>query len=181
VRSEDERELVELVRIWAPLLLTQVAPRLAPELQGLLDYTLRQSLERSVVPAPLRQLRPLLQVESGISRQLAGGMVDSLLDLSRRSGERLAQRDDRQLQLLRQCIDRFWEELALALETGTALQRSQDLMCALIEGVKGTYLSQINRSSIEALIQELDLLMASARDRQDKGESNGGTEGSALS
>jgi hypothetical protein len=181
VRSEDERELVELVRIWAPLLLTQVAPRLAPELQGLLDYTLRQSLERSVVPAPLRQLRPLLQVESGISRQLAGGMVDSLLDLSRRSGERLAQRDDRQLQLLRQCIDRFWEELALALETGTALQRSQDLMCALIEGVKGTYLSQINRSSIEALIQELDLLMASARDQQEDGESNGGTAGSALS
>ena len=171
VRSDDEQELVELVRIWAPLLLTQVAPRLAPELHGLLDYTLRQSLERSVVPPPLRQIRPLLQMESGISRQLAGGMVESLLDLSRRSGERLAQRDDRQLQLLRQCIDRFWEELALALETGTALQRSQDLVCALIEGVKGTYLSQINRSSIEALIQELDMLMASARDQQ-AGESD---------
>ncbi len=167
VRSEDEQELVELMRIWAPLLLTQVAPRLAPQLQGLLDYTLRQSLDRSVVPPPLRQLRPLLQVESGISRQLASGMVDSLLDLSRRSGERLAQRDDRQLELLRQCIDRFWEELALALETGTALQRSQDLVCALIEGVKGTYLSQINRASIEALIQELDLLMATARDQED--------------
>jgi hypothetical protein len=172
VRSEDEQELVELVRIWAPLLLTQVAPRMAPELQGLLDYTLRQSLDRTVVPPPLRQLRPLLQVESGISRQLASGMVDSLLDLSRRSGQRLAQRDDRQLELLRQCIDRFWDELALALETGTALQRSQDLVCALIEGVKGTYLSQINRASIEALIQELDLLMASARDQQDA-EANG--------
>ena len=167
VRSEDERELVELVRIWAPLLLTQVAPRLAPELQGLLDYTLRQSIDRSVLPPPLRQLRPLVQVESGIIRQLASGMVDSLLDLSRRSGERLAQRDDRQLELLRQCIDRFWDELALALETGTALQRSQDLVCALIEGVKGTYLSQINRASIEALIQELDLLMAAAREQQE--------------
>jgi len=55
----------------------------------------------------------------------------------------------------------------MALETGTALQRSQDLMCALIEGVKGTYLSQINRASIEALIQELDLLMAAARERQE--------------
>jgi hypothetical protein len=165
-RSDDEQELVELLRIWAPLLLTQVAPRLAPELQGLLDYTLRQSLDRTVVPPPLRQLRPLLQVESGISRQLASGMVDSLLDVSRRSGERLAQRDDRQLELLRQCIDRFWDELALALETGTALQRSQDLVCALIEGVKGTYLSQINRASIEGLIQELDLLMATARDQQ---------------
>jgi hypothetical protein len=171
-RTEDEQELVELLRIWAPLLLTQVAPRLAPELQGLLDYTLRQSLDRTVVPPPLRQLKPLLQVESGISRQLASGMVDSLLDLSRRSGERLGQRDDRQLELLRQFIDRFWDELALALETGTALERSQDLVCALIEGVKGTYLSQINRASIEALIQELDLLMAAAKDQQE-GEASG--------
>jgi hypothetical protein len=32
--------------------------------------------------------------------------------------------------------------------------------------VKGTYLSQINRASIEGLIQELDLLMATARDQQ---------------
>ena len=176
VRSEDEQELVELVRIWAPLLLTQVAPRLAPELQGLLDYTLRQSLDRSVLPPPLRQLGPLMRVESGISRQLTAGMVDSLLDLSRRSGERLAQRDDRQLELLRQCIDRFWDELALALETGTALQRSQDLVCALIEGVKGTYLSQINRSSIETLIQELDLLMAASREPKE-GEATGQAAG----
>jgi hypothetical protein len=159
-RSEEERELVELVRIWAPLLLSQVAPRLAPELQNLLGYGLRQSLDRTVVPAPLRQLRPLLQVESGISRQLAGGMVDSLLDLSRSTGERLSQRDDRQLELLQRFIDRFWDELALSLETGPELQRSQELICALIEGVKGTYLSQINRSSIAALIQELDALMA---------------------
>jgi hypothetical protein len=151
-----------------------VAPRLAPELQSLLDYSLRQSLDRSVVPPPLRQLRPLVQVESGISRQLASGMVESLLDLSRRSGERLAQRDDRQLALLRQCIDRFWDELALALERGSALQRSQDLVCALIEEVKGTYLSQINRSSIEALIQELDLLMAAAREPKEGAAGDGG-------
>lgn len=159
-RNEEERELVELVRLWGPVLLTRVLPRLAPELQNLLSYTLRQSLDQTVVPAPLRQLSPLLQMESGISRQLASGMVESLLELSRNTGQRLAQRDDRQLELVQQCIDRFWEELAQALESGPTLQRSQELICALIEGVKGTYLSQINRASIEALIQELDALMA---------------------
>lgn len=168
-RSADDRELVELVRIWAPLLLSQVAPRLAPELQSLLGYGLRQSLDRTVVPTPLRQLTPLLQMESGISRQLAGGMVDSLLDLSRSTGERLSQRDDRQLELVQRFIDRFWEELALALETGSELQRSQELICALIEGVKGTYLSQINRASITALIQELDALMAVSIDTNEQG------------
>jgi hypothetical protein len=122
-----------------------------------------------VVPTPLRQLTPLLQMESGISRQLAGGMVDSLLDLSRSTGARLSQRDDRQLELVQRFIDRFWEELALALETGSELQRSQELICALIEGVKGTYLSQINRASITALIQELDALMAVSIDTNEQG------------
>ena len=161
-RRDEEQELVALLRIWSPLLLTQVAPRLAPELQGLLGYSLRQSLERTVVPPALRPLAPLLQMENGLSRQLAGGMVENLLDLSRSTGQRLARRDDAQLELLRRCIDRFWEELALALESGPALQRSQELICALIESFKGTYISQIKRSGIEALIQELDQLMAAA-------------------
>lgn len=174
IRDDDARELVELVRIWAPLLLTQVAPRLAPELQNLLGYSLRQSLDRTVVPAPLRQLRPLLQVESGLSRQLASGMVESLLELSRSTGERLAQRDDRQLDLVQRCIDRFWEELALALERGPELPRSQELLCALIEGVKGTYLSQINRSSIQTLIQELDVLMAGQGNGEEETAAEGG-------
>lgn len=156
--SGDEQELAELVRIWAPLLLAQVAPRLAPDLQNLLGYALRQSLDRSVVPPPLRALQPLLQVEDGLSRQLAGGMVESLLGMSRTTGERLARRDNVQLELLQRCIDRFWEELATALESGPALLRSQELLCALLEQLKTTYLSQISRTGIEALMQELDQL-----------------------
>ncbi len=161
-RSEDERQLLELLRIWGPLLLVDVAPRLAPELQSLLGYSLRQSLDRTIVPAPLRQLKPLLQLESGLSTQLAGGMVDSLLDLSRSTGDRLGRTDDAQLEMLQRCIDRFWDELALSLQTGPALERSQELICALIEGLKSTYLSQISRARITSLIEELDQLMASA-------------------
>jgi hypothetical protein len=159
VISNDERELVELVRIWAPLLLVQVAPRLAPELQGVLGHALQQSLQNAMVPPPLRGLQPLLEVERGFSRQLASGMVESLLDLTRTTGERLGRRDDQQLELLQRCIDRFWEELAAALESGPALERSQQLLCTLLEEFKANYLSQISRAGIEGLIDELDQLM----------------------
>jgi 1,2-phenylacetyl-CoA epoxidase catalytic subunit len=86
-------------------------------------------------------------------------VVDSLLDLSRGTAQRLARSDDRQSALLQQAIDRFWEELAAALEQGPVLQRSQELVCALLEQLKTTYLSQISRSGIEALIEELDELV----------------------
>jgi hypothetical protein len=158
VISHDEQELVALLRIWGPLLLTQVAPRLAPELQGVLGHALGQSLESAVVPPPLRQLQPLLRVEQGLARQLAGGMVESLLDLSRSTGDRLGRRDDQQLQLLQRFIDRFWEELALALENGPVLERSQELLCTALEAFKRTYVSQISRAGIGELIEELDQL-----------------------
>jgi hypothetical protein len=159
VIHHDEQELVELMRIWAPLLLGQVAPRLAPELQGVLGHALGQSLQSAVVPPPLRQLEPLLRMEQGLARQLAGGMVESLLDLSRSTGDRLGRRDDQQVQLLQRFIDRFWEELAVALESGPVLERSQQLLCAALEEFKRTYVSQISRAGIGGLIEELDQLM----------------------
>jgi hypothetical protein len=136
-----------------------VAPRLAPELEGVLGHALQQSLQSTMVPPPLRQLQPLLGVEKGISRQLAAGVIDSLLDLTRSTGKRLGRRDDEQLELLQRVVDRFWEELASALESGPALQSSQDLLCALIEQVKRTYLGQLSRAGVGGLIEELDQLM----------------------
>jgi len=162
--GRDRRELAELTRIWAPLVLARVAPRLAPELQGVLGHALRQSLQNTMVPPALRGLQPILQMEGGLSRQLAGGMVDSLIDLTRSTGERLGRRDDQQLELLQSCLDRFWEELAAALEEGPALEQSQLLLCALLEGFKRSYVSQINRAGIEGLIEELDLLTVRGQD-----------------
>lgn len=147
--SGDDQQLVDLVRLWGPLVLGRVAPRLAPELQSLLGHSLQQSLRE----VPGGAILP-----SGLSRQLAGGMVDSLLDLSRGTAQRLARSDDRQAELLQQAIDRFWEELAAALEQAGTLERSQDLLCGLMQQIKLNYLAQMNRAGIDALMDELDEL-----------------------
>lgn len=158
VSINDERELVELMRIWGPLLLSDVGPRLAPQLQAVLAHALQQTLQSMVVPPGLRQLQLLMQVEQQLTQQLASGLVESMMELSRGAGSRLQRRDNRQIDLLRDCVDRFWDELAQALERGPVLERSQQLVCALLEELKLTYLAQINRTGIDALIRELDQL-----------------------
>lgn len=151
VGGADEQQLVDLIRLWGPLLLGQVTPRLQPELQTLLGHTLQQQLREvpggAIVPA-------------GVSRQLAVGVVDSLLGLSRGTAERLARSDDRQSALLQQAIDRFWEELAASLEQPGTLERSQELLYALLQQLKLNYLAQMNRAGIDALMDELDELTA---------------------
>jgi glycine/D-amino acid oxidase-like deaminating enzyme len=143
--------LVELLRLWGPLVLGQVTPRLAPELQSLLGHALQQSV---------REVPGGVMLPSGLSRQLASGMVESLMDLSRGTAQRLARSDDRQVELLQRFGDRFWEELATALEQGGRLERSQQLFCALLQQIKRNYLAQINRAGVDALMEELDELMA---------------------
>jgi hypothetical protein len=158
VPASEQWEVVELLRIWGPLMLAQVAPRLRPELRTIVGQALEQSFRTMVLPPALRSLQPVLQVEQELSRQLAAGVVDNLLGLSRSTGERLEQADDRQVRQVQSLIDRFWDELAAALESGQGLVRSQQLMCSLLENLKVTYLAQINRAGIEQLMQELDAL-----------------------
>jgi hypothetical protein len=153
VSLNDERELVELLRLWGPMVLGQVAPRLSPELQLLLGHALEQSM---------RDLPGGAILPTGLSRQLAGGVVDRLLELSRSTADRLAQRDNRQVELLQRFGDRFWDELAAALEQGGTLERSQQLLCTLLQEIKLTYLAQVNRAGIDALMDELDELTSPA-------------------
>ena len=147
VVAAQDQQLLELVRLWGPLVLGQVAPRLAPELQSLLGHALQLSLQE--VPGGVI-------LPSGLSRQLAAGMVDSLLDVSRGTAARLARSDERQAELIQKATDRFWEELAAALEQAGTLERSQELFCALLQQLKLNYLGQINRAGIDALMDELD-------------------------
>ena len=132
----DDRELLELLRLWLPLLLTKVGPALRPQLVALIGHLLQQSLSRSVMPEPLRRVAALQSAEAEFSRQLATGMVDSVLDLSRGAGTRIGQRDQTLETLGTDALDRLWEELAVTLEQGPVLERSQELLTSFLEDLK---------------------------------------------
>jgi len=84
---QAEQPLLGLVRLWGPMVLGQVTPRLTPELQSLLGHALEQSL---------REVPGAAVVPAVVARQLSAGMVDSLVELSRGTAERLAESDERQ-------------------------------------------------------------------------------------
>jgi hypothetical protein len=153
----DEREVVELLRLWLPLLLTRVGPAMRPQLQALISHLVQQSLDRNVVPDALRRLPGLQNAESEFSRQMAESMVTSVLDLSKGAGNRIGQRDQVLESLGSEALDRLWEELAHMLEQGPVLTRSQDLLVALLEDIKRSSFRQIrDQGDVDALISELD-------------------------
>ena len=56
-----------------------------------------------------------------------------------------------------EALDRLWEELAHTLEQGPVLNRSQDLLVALLEEIKRSSFRQIrDQGDVDALISELD-------------------------
>ena len=155
--DNGERELAELLRLWLPLLLTQVGPGMRPQLVALFGHALQRSVNDVVVPAPLRDLAPFQRAETEFSRQLAGGMVDALLGLSRTAGDRLGQRDITMEDLSIDVLDRFWDELAHTVEQGPVLERSQELVSAFLEELKRSGVRQLRQQGgVNELITELD-------------------------
>ena len=167
--ANDDRELLELLRLWLPLLLTKVGPALRPQLVALIGHLLQQSLSRSVMPEPLRRVAALQSAEAEFSRQLATGMVDSVLDLSRGAGTRIGQRDQTLETLGTDALDRLWEELAVTLEQGPVLERSQELLTSFLEDLKRSGFRQFrDQDDVDALISELDGLNFSSAERMPK-------------
>ena len=167
--ANEDQELLELLRLWLPLLLTKVGPALRPQLVALIGHLLQQSLSRSVMPEPLRRVAALQSAEAEFSRQLATGMVDSVLDVSRGAGNRIGQRDQVLETLGTDALDRLWEELAVILEQGPVLERSQDLLTSFLEDLKRSGFRQFrDQDDVDALIRELDGLNFSPADRTPK-------------
>jgi len=139
------------------LLLTRVGPSLRPQLVALLSHVLQQSMNGRIRPDTLQRLPGLQKAESELSRQLASGVIDSLLDLSRTTGSRLGQRDQTLDQLGTDALDRFWEELARVLDDGPVLERSQTLLASFLEDLKRSSFRQLrDQGGVDALINELD-------------------------
>ncbi len=157
VDDDGERELAELLRLWLPLVLTQVGPAMRPQLVALVSHALRRNLEETAIPSSLRALPGMERAEDRLSHQLSNGLVDSLLSLSRRAGDRLGQKDQVLQDLGIQTVDRFWEELARTLEQGPVLERSQELVAAFLEELKRNSMTQLrSQKDVDALIKELD-------------------------
>ena len=165
IEADGERELAELLRLWLPLVLTQVGPGMRPQLVALVSHALRRNLEETAIPAPLRALPGMDKAETQLSLQLSTGLVDSLLNLSRNAGGRFAQKDPMLQELGIQTVDRFWEELARTLEQGPVLERSQELVAAFLEDLKRSSMSQLRlQKNVDELITELDGLNFSSEE-----------------
>jgi len=156
VDINDEREIEELLRLWGPLLLGRVLPRLEPELQQLATHALRRGLEATAFPQPLQRLQPLLLLERELTRQLAAGLVDGVLDISRTAAAQVAHRDRAASDLIASLLTGFWRELAEAVEDGGSLERSQQLLSDLLEELKLSYLGRLNPAGVDELFEELD-------------------------
>ncbi len=157
VNKNNKNEINKFIGLWLPLLLNKIGPNMRPQLIALFDHALQRSLERSTMPNPIRNLAIFEKAESVISYQLASGMVDALLDLSKSAGDQLGQKDLLLEQLSLNAIDRFWEELACTLDKDDVLKESQQLLLTFLEELKRLSFNQLkNQGTLDDLITELD-------------------------
>ncbi len=86
-------------------------------------------------------------------------MIDTLLGLSKNAGNKIAEKDLELKKLRSNTVDKFWEELASALESGTRLKESQLLLLSILERLKLSSLNEFkNQAGASEIIAELDNL-----------------------
>ena len=86
-------------------------------------------------------------------------MIDTLLGLSKNAGNQIAEKDLELKKLSTNTIDKFWEELATALENDSRLKDSQLLLVSILEDLKLLSMNEFkNQPGVSEIIAELDNL-----------------------
>ncbi len=159
INSKESSELSEFIRIWLPLILRRIGPNMRSQLIELFEYALQKNIQINSLPKVLKKNLPIEKAESAISYQLASSMIDTLLGLSKNAGDQIAKKDLELEILSTKTIDKFWEELAKALESDSKVKESQLLLVSILEGLKLSSLNEFkNQAGISEIIAELDNL-----------------------
>ena len=157
IDKSSQKEFSDLIRLWLPLILSKIGPSLRPQLINLFNHALQKNLKGSLLPNTVKNLGIIEKAESIVSEQLAIGMVDTILELSRNTGNRLREKDILLEKLSVDVLDKFWEELASVLEEKQVLEKSQKLLLALLEDLKRSSFRQLkNQGGVNDLITELE-------------------------
>ncbi len=159
INDKGSSEIAEFFRIWIPLILRRIGPNMRNQLIELFEYALQKNIQVNSLPKILKGKLAVEKAESAISFQLASSMVDTLLDLSKNAGNQIAKKDLEFNKLSINTIDKFWEELATALENDPRLKDSKLLLVSILEGLKLSSLNEFkNQTGVSEIIAELDNL-----------------------
>ncbi|ABX08445.1 hypothetical protein [Prochlorococcus marinus] len=159
INKDKANNLSDFLRLWIPLLLQKVGPNLRPQIIALLNHSLQKSMKSSSLPIAFKGSPLIGKAESAISLQLALGMTDAILDLSKNTANKISEKDLTLNKLSVDVVDRFWEELAYLLENEVIRRQSQELITSFLEELKISSFRQFkNQLEVNEIIKELDLL-----------------------
>ena len=169
INKREISDVSEFIRIWMPLLLKKIGPNMRNQLIKLFDHAIQKNMKSNTKSISLKGNLVIEKAESAISYQLATGMIDTLLGISKNAGNELSKKDIVLEELTLNTIDRFWEELAVALENEATLKTSQLLLISMLEELKVSSLNELkNQSDVNEIIDELDKLSFNQRKNSPK-------------
>ncbi len=159
ITNKENSEISEFLRIWIPLILRRIGPSMRNQLVELFEYALQKNIQANSFPKIIKENLAIEKAESAISFQLASRMVDTLLGLSKNAGNQIAKKDLELKELSTKTLDKFWEELANALERDSKLKESRVLLVSVLEGLKLSSLNELrNQAGVSEIISELNTL-----------------------
>ncbi len=147
IERKKKNQIIELARLWLPLFSNQIGPKIRPQFVELFRHALQKSLQSSTLPSSLKKLDLVEKAESALSYQLATGMTDAMIDLSRNAGDKILQKDILFDELGVDFLDSFLEELASILENEKVSQRSQELLISFLNEFKDSSIKQLKANN----------------------------------
>ncbi|AFY39711.1 hypothetical protein Lepto7376_3514 [[Leptolyngbya] sp. PCC 7376] len=159
VDLNDVNEPVELAKLMANLVVNQVLPKIQPQAEALIGYTLDRVVSSSPAYQGLQVLPGIGELKVTLAREISHQFYEIVAETLRAILEEDPEFDE----LLEQLMSQFTDSITSEIQAQESLERMESLINDLLEEVKVNYVERLSEEDVEDILEQTRALRQMSR------------------
>jgi hypothetical protein len=158
ININDTNETAEITKLILELIVYQVIPKIEPEVEALLTYTIEKTLTQSEAYQKLQQIPGFIQIQHNLTEQT----IKQIYQIVNQTLQGILEQDQEFDQLLNQVTKKFAKTMTSEIKTKESMDQIQSLLIDLLEEIKINYVQKLSLEDVEDILEQKRALLHQA-------------------
>ena len=146
----DTNETVEIAKLMANLVVCQVMPKIRPDIEALLQYTVEKVLNNAPGYQGIKQLPGMEQLQTNLTKEL----VKRIYEIFSQTLQAALKEDPTFDELLERLGSNFTKSIGSQMQAKQSLDKMESLLNDLLEEIKINYVERLSQEDVEEILEQ---------------------------
>lgn len=146
----ETNEIKEITKLILELIVNQVIPKIRPEVEALLAYSIEKTLNQSEAYQRLQQIPGLTNLQQNLTTQI----IKQIYQITTETLQGFLKQDQKFDSLLDEITQKFTDTMGAEIKAQESMEQIQNLLIDFLEEMKINFIQKLSDEDVEAILEQ---------------------------